>query len=47
MSTPAALRRAADKLERAMASGDKSECRAIGDIIELIGREVRRGKITK
>lgn len=47
MSTPAALRRAADKLERAIADGDKAEIHDLGSILELIGREMRRGKITK
>lgn len=43
MSTPAALRRMADALERA---GD-NERRELGAILELLGREIRRGKITK
>ena len=43
MSTPAALRRMADALEKA----DESERRELGAILELLGREIRRGKITK
>lgn len=43
MSTPAALRRMADALERA----EENERRELGAILELLGREIRRGKITK
>lgn len=47
MSTPAALRRAADKLERALEQNDTAEMRDLGAVIELIGRALRRGKITR
>lgn len=47
MSTPAALRRAADKVQRAIDANDRAELRDLGSVLELLGREMRRGKITK
>lgn len=47
MSTPAALRRAADALQRAIDGGDANSRKEIGEIIEEIGKQVRKGKITK